>query len=105
MSKHTPGPWTFNIMADGSFRGGDGRHLFDWIGRTEEEALANAALVVFAPDLLKAARAVVAADAAVETLLRRGLPPTAEEVMAAYAARGDAGAALGAVIAKAGGEP
>jgi hypothetical protein len=58
-ARHTPGPWTIepNIAGRGAWIGHDGgRWSALALGSTDAEALANAALIAAAPDLLKVAK-------------------------------------------------
>ena len=58
MSKHTPGPWKLN---GGIWAGAD--HICGWPLRSDvghEAAEANGRLIAAAPDLLEAAKAIVA---------------------------------------------
>ena len=69
MSKHTPGPWKFEILWAGfsAIRGRDGQLIFGVAAgdnserRPKLEIEANARLIAAAPDLLEALRQMLAA--------------------------------------------
>ena len=72
MSRHTPGPWEFEIITSSYVTAFDGTHIADvHHGRTataKAEGSANARLIAAAPDLLEALKEVFSDHDAVNRL-------------------------------------